>query len=329
MISTALIKHFLFFHLQNDPPLAELDPMLPASTKPSDLLMNPPEDFLIDPLIEPAGSQSESKPASEVMSEPSDFEDLTNNLIDSPVEAGESTAADVAEAAMNVPLDEAADEFVDILGSETDAAEEEVVANVAVVAATDQSEVNGGAADQSGVGKEVSEPEAPLAAAIAADPLIDILSEAPPAADAKKTKAQAPVDLFDDDDDGSDLFADPRPSKTATQPATSLFGEPDEDLFGEPLGAAAAKQPSVKEQQQSKPVAAKAPESITAAASAMGGPLQDAAPKEPADIFSEEAVATAPSGRNAVKSKTNGLHLEEESDIFAGRCRILPQRVAG
>lgn len=326
MISTVLIKHFLFFHLQNDPPLAELDPMLPASTQPSDLLMNPPEDFLIDPLIEPAGSQSESKPASEVMSEPSDFEDLTNNLIDSPVEAGESSAADVAKAAVNVPLDEAAEEFVDILGSETEAAEEEV----AVVVASDQSEVNGGAADQSGVGKEaVSKPEAPLAAAVAVDPLIDILSDAPPAADAKKPKAQAPVDLFDDDD-GSDLFADPRPNKTATQPPTSLFGEPDEDLFGEPLGAA-AKQPAVKERQQSKPVVAKAPESITAAASAMGGPLQDAAPKEPADIFSEEAVATAPSGRNAaaVKSKTNGLHSEEESDIFAGRCRILPQRVAG
>lgn len=322
MMSTALIKHFLFFHLQNDPPLTELDPMLPASTQPSDLLMNPPDDFLIDPLIEPAGSQSESKPASEVMSEPSDFEDLTNNLIDSPVEAGESSAADTAKAAMDVPLDEAAEEFVDILGSETEAAEEEVVANVAVVAASDQSEMNSGGTDQS-VGKEaVAEPEAPPAAAVVADPLIDILSEAPPTADAKKPKAQAPVDLFDDDD-GSDLFADPRPSKTATQPASNLFGEPDEDLFGEPLGAAtSAKKPAVKEQQQSKPVAARAPEgaAAAAAAAAMGGPPP--AHKEPADIFSEEAVATAPSSRNtsAVKSKTNGLHPEEESDIFAGRC---------
>lgn len=298
--------------------------MLPAAAQPSDLLMNPPQDFLIDPLIEPAGSQSESKPASEVMSEPSDFEDLTNNLIDSPVEA-----ADTAKATMDVPLDEAAEEFVDILGSETGAAEEEVVANVAAVAPSDQSEVNGGAADQSGVGKEaVAAPEVSPAAPVLADPLIDILSEAPHAADAKKPKAQALVDLFDDD--GSDLFAEPRPSKTATQPATSLFGEPDEDLFGEPLGATgAAKKPAVKEQQQSKPVAARAPEGITAAAAATGGPLQDAALKEPSDIFSEEAVATAPSSKNtgAVKSKTNGLHSEEESDIFAGRCHLSSHRL--
>lgn len=299
--------------------------MLPAAAQPSDLLMNPPEDFLIDPLIEPAGSQSESKPASEVMSEPSDFEDLTNNLIDSPVEA-----ADTAKATMDVPLDEAAEEFVDILGSETGVAEEEVVANVAAVVPSDQSEVNGGTADQSCVGKEaVAAPEVSPAAAVVADPLIDVLSEAPLAADGKKPKAQALVDLFDDD--GSDLFAEPRPSKTATQPATSLFGEPDEDLFGEPLGAAAAaaKKPAVKEQQQSKPVAARAPEGIIAAAAATGGPLQDAAPKELSDIFSEEAVATAPSSKNtgAVKSKTNGLHSEEESDIFAGRGHLSSHRL--
>lgn len=330
----------LCFSLQSDPPLTELDPGLPASTQASDVLMNPPEDFLIDPLMEPAGSQSESKPASEVMSEPSDFEDLTNNLIDSPVETGENSAAEATMAAMETPLDEAAEEFFDILGSETEAAqeEEEVVANVAVAAESDQSEVTGGAADQtSDVEVAAQEPEAPPAAAIidlggdsvanstqplgsnqVANPLIDILGEAPLAAEAKKPKAQAPVDLFDDD--GSDLFTEPWPSKTAAQPASSLFREPDEDLFGEPLGAA-AKKPAVKEQQQSKSVAAKAPEADATATSAIGGPLLDAAAKEPADIFSEEAVATAPSIKNAdaVKSKTNGLHSEEESDIFAGR----------
>lgn len=294
---------------------------------------------MIDPLMEPAGSQSESKPASEVMSEPSDFEDLTNNLMDSPVEMGENSAAEATMAAMETPPDEAAEEFFDILGSETEAAqeeeEEEVVANVAVAAASDQSEVTGGAADQtSDVEVVAQEPEAPPAAAVidlggdsaanstqpqgsdqVANPLIDILGEAPPAAEAEKPKAQAPVDLFDDD--GSDLFTEPRPSKTAAQPAPSLFGEPDEDLFGEPLGAA-AKKPAVKELQQSKSVAARAPE---AAAAVVGGPLLDAAAKEPADLFSEEAVATAPSIKNAdaVKSKTNGLHSEEESDIFAGR----------
>lgn len=314
IVSTALVKHFLFFHLQNNAPLTELDPALPSSPQPDDLLMNPPDDFLIDPLTEPAGSQSESKAASEVVSEPSDFEDLTNNLIDSPVDLGESAAADAPKAAMDVPLDEAAEEFVDILGSETEAPEEEVLENVA---ASDQSEVNCGAADQSGVGKHaVVEPEAPPT--VVADPLIDILDEAPPAADAKKPKSQAPIDLFEDD--GSDLFTEPRPSKTVTQPSTSLFGEPDEDLFGEPLGAA-AKKPPAKEQQQSKPVAAVAPGGAAAAAAAVGGPLHDPVHKEPADIFSEEAVTAAPSSRNAaaVKSKTNGLHSEEESDIFAGR----------
>lgn len=274
------MKHFLFFHLQNDPPLTELDPALQTSAQPDDLLVTPPDDFLIDPLMEPAGSQSESKAASEVMSEPSDFEDLTNNLIDSPLESGEKAAIE---------------EFVDILGSET--AEEEVATTVA--AASDQREVPGAATDQS--------EEAPPAAV--ADPLIDILTEAPPA-DVKRSSAQVPVDLFDDD--GSDLFAEPRPNKTVAQQATSLFDDPDEDLFGEPLGAD-TKKPSAK-QQQSKPEGG--------ATVAVAGPLQDAIHKEPADIFSEEAVTMAPSSRDAataVKSKTNGLHSEEESDIFAGR----------
>lgn len=267
--------------------------------------MNPPDDFLIDPLIEPAGSQTESKAASEVMSEPSDFEDLTNNLMDSPVEAGDGAAADTTK---DFPVIEAVEDFVDLLGTEMAAPEEEVVP--AAAAASDQIEANGGAAEEA-----AAEPEALPAAAVLADPLIDILGEAP-AAPANKPKAQAQIDLFDDD--GSDLFAEPRPSKTATLPAPSLFGEPDEDLFGEPLGAAVKKPAAVEQppQQQSKPVA---PEGVTAAAK--GGPLQDPAPKEMSDIFSEEAVATAPSSQNAaVKSKTNGLHSEEESDIFAGRC---------
>uniref|UniRef100_A0AAQ5XMQ0 Sorting nexin-2 n=1 Tax=Amphiprion ocellaris TaxID=80972 RepID=A0AAQ5XMQ0_AMPOC len=130
-----------------------------------------------------------------------------------------------------------------------------------------------------------------------ADPLVDLLSDVspPPAADAKKPSG-ATIDLFEDE--GRDLFAEPRQTKSAKLPQKSLFGEADEDLF----------------EQKEKSVTTKA-----AAAVPTGGPLQDGNPTEPADIFTEEAVATAPSVSNTstVNSKTNGVHSEEEADIFS------------
>lgn len=339
LLVTVLIKQLktsnLYVLLQSNPPLTEMDPLLPAASQPSDVLMSPPDDFLIDPIIEPASSQSESKPASEVMSEPSDFEDLTNNLIDSPVDSGvgESSAADTTKSTTEVPSDEPTEEFVDIFGSETEAAEEEVVANVTVKAVSDKSEVTSGTTDQHSDGKTGSKAVQELEEASAApvmdfgselsainmqqpqvgdkivDPLVDLLSEAPLTADTKKP-SKAAVDLFDDE--GSDLFAEPRQNKSAKQPQTSLFGEPDEDLFGEPLSATSKK--TASKEQQNKSVTTKASESN------IGGPLQDSKPTEPADIFSEEAVTTVPS---AVKSKTNGLHSEEETDIFAGRFSVV------
>ncbi|XP_076589113.1 sorting nexin-1a [Chaetodon auriga] len=318
----------------SNPPLTEMDPSLPPASKASDVLMKPPTDIMNDPLIEPVSSQTESKPASEVVSEPSDdFVDLTNNITDSPDDsvAAESAVADAAKDTTEIPLDEPTDDFVDIFGSETEAPGEEVViadVTVEAAAAADKSEVTSGATDPPGDGKtgssaeqevketsaapviDLSNTEEPLGSSKIVDPLVDLLSAAPPAADAKKP-SQAAVDLFEDE--GGDLFTEPRQTKSAKQPQKSLFGEPDEDLFGEPLGAT-SKKPFSKEQKD-KSVTTKA----AGDGSNIGGPLQDSNPAEPGDIFTEEAITTVPSVRNTstANSKTNGVHSEEETDIFA------------
>uniref|UniRef100_A0A3Q1GVR7 Sorting nexin 1a n=1 Tax=Acanthochromis polyacanthus TaxID=80966 RepID=A0A3Q1GVR7_9TELE len=280
-----------------------------------------------DPLIEPISSQTENKPASEAVNEPSDdFVDLTNNI-----------SATTESAVAEIPLDEPSDDFVDILGSETEAQREEVVVtDVTVEAAADKSEVTSGVTDSPGDGKIRSDAEeeaqetsaAPIIDLGAdlpasntqqlpvsdkiADPLVDLLGDPSPApaADAKKPSG-ATIDLFEDE--GSDLFGEPRQTKSAKQQQKSLFGEADEDLFGEPLGAV-SKKPVSKEQKE-KSVTTKA-----AAAVPAGGPLLDSSPAEPADIFTEEAVTTTPSVSNTstVNSKTNGVHSEEEADIFSG-----------
>lgn len=313
-----------------------MDPTLPTANQPSDVLMKPPTDILIDPLIEPVSSQTESKPESEVVSEPSDdFVDLTDSPDDSV--APESAAADTAKDTTEIPLDEPIDEFVDIFGSETEAAGGGVViANVTDEALSDESEVTSGATDPPGDEKTGNEAEQeaketstapvidfsgdlsasntqqPQGSDTFVDPLVDLLSEAPPAADAKKP-SRATVDLFEDE--GSDLFTEPRQNKSAKQPQRSLFGEPDDDLFSEPLGAT-SKKTTIKEQTK-KSVTTKA----SGDGSNIGGPLQNSNPAEPADIFTEEAVTAVPSIRNTstVNSKTNGVHSEEETDIFAGR----------
>lgn len=320
-----------------------MDPTLPPASQSSDVLMKPPTDIMNDPLIEPVSSQTESNPASEVVSEPSDdFVDLTNNITDSPDDsiAAESAVADAAKDTTEIPLDEPTDDFVDIIGSETQAQGEEVViADVTVEAAADKSEVTSGATDPPGDGKTGSDAEQeaketatapvidlsgdlpasntqePPSSDKIVDPLVDLLSAAPPAADAKKP-SQAAVDLFEDE--GSDLFTEPLLTKSAKQPQKSLFGEPDEDLFGEPLGATSKK--TISKEQKDKSVTTKAAKD----ASNIGGPLQDSNPAEPGDIFTEEAITTVPSikSTSTVNSKTNGVHSEEETDIFAGRSTI-------
>ncbi|XP_059190519.1 sorting nexin-1a [Centropristis striata] len=348
----------------SDPPLSEMDALLPPASQPVDST-KPPTDLLDDLLIEPVGSQTEVKAASEVVSEPSDdFVDLTNNITDSPEDDDDAAAAELTvkdEDTAEIPLDEPSEEFVDIFGSETEAAKEEVLlADVTVEAAADKSEAIISLTDPPGdeeTGKDdeqeddetsinpfadpIIEPIAapiidPISAPVAdeivdlsadlpassssqpppasekfIDPLVDLLGDALPAAEVK-VPSRATVDLFEDE--GSDLFTEPRQTKSAKQMQKSLFGEPDEDLFGEPLGATAKK--AVSKEPKDKPLqTTKAVSDV----SASGGPLQDANPAEPADLFSEEAVTTLPSAKNTstATSKTNGVSSEEDTDIFA------------
>lgn len=313
--------------------------MLPTASQSSDVLMNPPADLLIDPLLEPVSSQTGSNSASEVVSDPSDdFVDLTYNLTDSLGDsaAAESTDADATKDTAEIPLDEPSDELVDIFGGESEAvAGGGVTAHVTVEAATDQSgdgnsPVDGKTANEAahevkepniapvldlGDDVSVSNTQQPQASDKIVDPLVDLLSEAPPTADAQKP-SQATVDLFEDE--GSDLFAESWQKKSVKQPQKSLFGEPDDDLFAEPLGATSKK--TIGKEQQYNPVV------ITAAgdASNIGGPLQKSDPAEPTDLFTEEALTTVPSIRttSTVNSKANGVHSEEDTDIFAGKSSI-------
>ncbi|XP_058501370.1 sorting nexin-1a isoform X2 [Solea solea] len=306
------------FMSTSEQPLTEMDTTLPSATQPSDVLMSRPLDIMSDPLIEPFSSPVENKSAGEVVSEPSDdFVDLTNNVTE-PTADGVTTEANDSAVISS-------DDFFDILGSETEALREEVVVvddnAEAAAAAAGKSEVTGSVTDPPGTGKQevketstaavvnisgdssASDTQQPSGIDKIVDPLVDLLSDAPPSADAKKP-SRAAMDLFEDE--GSDLFAEPRQTKSAKHPQKSLFGEPDEDLFGEPLGAATKK--SINKEHKDKSV------TIKAAAVNNAGPLQ-----EPADLFSEEAVTTAPTKSNTsnVQSKTNGVHSEEEADIFA------------
>lgn len=311
-----------------------MDPMLPAANQPSDVLMTPPAGILIDPLLEPSSGQIESKPASEIVSDLSeDFVDLTNNLTDPPDDsvAPESAAADAAKDSSEILLDEPIDEFVDIFGSETEAAaESDDIATVE--AASDKSDATTGVtdlpADENPASEAIQEAKETSTAPVfdlsagntqqpkgsdkIVDPLADLLSEPPPAADAKKP-SRAAIDLFEDE--GNDLFTEPRQTKSVKQPQTSLFNEPDDDLFGEPLGATSKK--TINKEQKNSSVTTKASED----GDSIGGLLQKSKPAEPADIFSEEAITAVPGiqKNSTVNSKANGVHSGEDTDIFAGR----------
>ncbi|KAM9375852.1 sorting nexin-1a isoform 2-T2 [Pholidichthys leucotaenia] len=283
-----------------NPPQTKVDSPLD-----SDVLMKPPGDLVNDPLFEPVISQRETKPASEVLSKSSDeFVDLTNSLTD----------ADKAE----ISLDEPFSDF-DILGSENGARRGEVVvADVTVEAAADKAKVTGGVTDLLGgidqvaketstapvidLGDSSSNTQKPPVGGKIADPLANFLSDTPLAAEAKKTSGVA-IDLFEDE--GGDLFSEPRAAK---QPQKSLFGEPDEDLFGESLGAKSKKSMSTEQKEKSVTTKVSAP-------AAAGGPLRTS---DPADIFTEKTTPTVPtvSSTSNVSSKTNGALSEEDADIF-------------
>uniref|UniRef100_A0AAQ4R5K3 PX domain-containing protein n=1 Tax=Gasterosteus aculeatus aculeatus TaxID=481459 RepID=A0AAQ4R5K3_GASAC len=306
-------------------PLTEHGSTPSPASQPSDVSMKPLRDILDDPLIEPLSSQTENKPTTEDASEPSDdFGNLTSNITDSPGD----TAADATE----IPLDKHADDFVDIFGVEAEAPRGKVVvADVTIETAAHKREAANDVTDPPGDRKTGSNDEEqevketstdsiidlsddlpasdsqqpPPARDRFIDPLVNLLSDSPAASDAK-IPSRATVDLFKDE--GSDLFADPRQHKSAHQPQKSLLDEPDEDLFCESLWAASKK--LVSKEPRGKPDATKAASNV----SNTGGPLQEAA-----DLFSQEAVTAVPGIKNAstVNSKTNGVHSEEEKEIFA------------
>lgn len=292
---------------QISPPPTEMDPPLPAVLQPSDASVDP----LIDPLVEITDMQTETKPASEVLSEPSDdFVDLTNNVSNSP-----DDVAEVVKNASEISLEESGDEFVDLTGSESEAPRAgAVLVDVTVEAAPDRSEVTSDETAKETSATPVVDLLGDLSAGDAqqpqggdriVDPLGDLLSEAPPLAAAQKPSKATP-DLFEDD--GSDLFAEPWQAKSKQQ-QKSLFDEPDEDLFGEPLGATSKK--TASKEQKNKPVPTKA----SGDEDNVSGLLKSSRPAEPADIFAEEGVTTAPSSG---VSKTNGVHSQEDPDIFSG-----------
>ncbi|KAK2842607.1 hypothetical protein Q5P01_012807 [Channa striata] len=311
------------FMSPSSPPVASMDAKLTPASQPRDVLMEPPIDIKSDPLIQPISCQTETKPVSEPAD---DFVDLTNNISEAAAVPDAAAAKDTTA----IPSDPPSDDFFDILGSETRALQEEVVVtDVKATAAKDKSEVTSGVAGPPAVGKpaakeastapiinlsvdpSASKAQQPPGSDIIADPLVDLLSDSPPTGVAKKP-SKAAVELFEEE--GSDLFADPQQIKSAKQPQKSLFGEPDEDLFGEPLGATTKKANSKELRDKSVTSKAAAGDGVNIA-----GPLRVSNPKEPADIFTEEATSTAPSITNTstVNSKANGIHSEEEPDIFS------------
>ncbi|XP_068595229.1 sorting nexin-1a [Brachionichthys hirsutus] len=290
----------------SSPPLAGMDPAQPGSVS-----AKPPAE----PLSSPTGSE----PAGELVSEPSDdFVDLTNNMADSAEAEGADSPA--------FRPDEPTDDFEDIFGSETEeAGGGAVMAEVTVEAAADDGEEAGGFSDDSGDEKTGSDAEREAKEASAAavvhlsadlsageakpppgdkifDPLGDFLSDPPPAAGARKT---SPATVAPSDGEGSGLFAEPLQAKSAKQRQRGFSEEPGGDLVGEPLGAASKS--TISKERKDQPETTKAP----GGGSGAGGSLHKGKPGGPTDIFTEEAVATAPGSRN------NGVLSEEETDIFA------------
>ncbi|XP_017292501.1 sorting nexin-1a [Kryptolebias marmoratus] len=274
-----------FFMSASNTPLNKKDTTAGSASQSSDIM----NDSLIK-------SQTESKTAGGSSEE---FEELIN----------------IDFSAAEKIFDNPSDDFVDLLGSEAAAQKEEVDI-------TGKGDVPGGATDPQTASpapiidlssdlSASSEQQPPVGEKVS-DPLVNLLSDAPAPAAATKNPSAAVVDLFEDE--GSDIFTGAQLSKPAAkQPQRSLFGEPDKDLFSEPLGAVSQK-PSSKEQENPP-----APRPAAAAAAAAGEPLKGTKPTEPTDIFMEEAVPTMPKTRNtsAVISKTNGVHSEESTDLFA------------
>ncbi|XP_062318748.1 sorting nexin-1-like isoform X2 [Osmerus eperlanus] len=119
-------------------------------------------------------------------------------------------------------------------------------------------------------------------------------------------------DFFDNE--SSNLFTEPLQKNLIKPQKTSLFNDPDEELFNEPVGGTSRKSANVtiSEEPPKKLVEAKAGN--------ISGPLSDGFTEDATDIFAEEglsSVSANPVNSSSANSKTNGVHSDEETDIFA------------
>ncbi|XP_053740608.1 sorting nexin-1a isoform X1 [Synchiropus splendidus] len=288
----------------NEDPLTDVDISLPSDSQPSDTLTSPPSDDLDDSLTDIFSSHPPTKPTMHLLSEPEEFVDLT-----SPYDSIVEKDAEAVNVTGENPQEEPSDDSANMLRSESEEAQggvegEDVALNsgktkASITAVLEEAvlKVTPPLVDGSG------DPEVNQTSNRIIDPLVDLRSDPIPAEAGKPG-----LDLFEDD--GIDLFTEPRLSKPAKQQQKSLFGEADEDLFGEPLGAT-SKKPSARR--------LAAPQAAPSDGSRISGPLHS---KETADIFSEEAVGTVPSNSKPINVKTNGIHTEEEAELFSAEATV-------
>ncbi|XP_023840625.1 sorting nexin-1a isoform X2 [Salvelinus sp. IW2-2015] len=281
-----------------DPSLSASD--IASSTKPLSEASSPP---VMDILSEPA-SEASSAPMVDLLMEPASeaFSAPMMNLLMEPASEASSAPMDLlmepASEASSAPM-------VDLLmepASEASSAP----TNLLMQPASNASGAPMVDFLMEPASDDLKEPPKPDI-----DPLADIINDTP-LSEVKTLVAampqEPPSDLFDDEP--SELFAEPRQSNTAKQQQTSIFDEPDEDLFSDPLGEASKKPQNDVFKEALAPVAK---------ASNVCGPLSDNYKEDPTDIFTEEAITTLPSAVStvSVNSKTNGVHSDEEPDIFA------------
>ncbi|XP_030222198.1 sorting nexin-1a isoform X1 [Gadus morhua] len=341
-----------------EPPLDLMSsPILETETKPAAAaVVKPLVEAAVETVAEPVAELVE-----EPLDEFDDLVDLSTDVPSVQATAAAAAESPLVEVEAETPSEEACEDFVDLSGSDSDSSQEETLLEVpadSAAASSDPQDVStalppgdvatGSAAhEQPGALLEVDIGQAsangekqPLSEDLFFDPLANLADAGPPPTAAVKQPApppqqqqppQPPLDLFEDDP--NDLFGESRHAKSAKQQPpqpSSLFGEVDEDIFGEPLGAPAAKKAGnmASREQRETTVGTKTSGLGGGGAGAgagfgdVGGPLNNNYEKEPADIFSEEAVTIAPTAAKAAaaasSSRTNGVHgAAEEGDIFA------------
>ncbi|XP_059916274.1 sorting nexin-1a isoform X2 [Gadus macrocephalus] len=348
-----------------EPPLDLMSsPILETETKPAAAVVKPLVEAAVETVAEPVAELVE-----EPLDEFDDLVDLSTDVQSVQATAAAAAESPLVEVEAETPSEEACEDFVDLSGSDSDSSQEETLPEVpadSAAASSDPQDVStalppgdvttGSAAHgEAGALLEVDIGQAsangekqPLSEDLFFDPLANLADAGPPPTAAVKQPApppqqqqqpqQPPLDLFEDDP--NDLFGESRHAKSAKQPQpSSLFGEVDEDIFGEPLGAPAAKKAGnmASREQRETTVGTKTSGlgggggggGAGAGFGDVGGPLNNNYEKEPADIFSEEAVTIAPTAAKAAaaaaaaassssSSRTNGVHgAAEEGDVFA------------